>query len=418
MRNKFFIYNFLLILFVFTIVSAVNAAPLPSVSLDVPAQPFIGQNINFTATFDNTSATDTGYGPFIDLIFPVIGADGAGTQIDDGLDFIGASYLGVPLNAADIVVQTFPSTGSGCPSGLRPVNHPFAVNSSGTPLIVCGTPGNKLVTLRLPFGSFTPDQPPASLTINASLSNLADLNFPLTIKARAGFQFGANALNDPATDPTVLGPDSSLPLPDDTDINSNNWSVSATATPRLLSLTKTYNGPEDETATGPNYPRQYTITVNIAPGQTVTNLDITDELPENMQFISVVNTNPPAICGTQPSITTPGGNLICTFASVTNSASVTFSYYIPLFDSSNNRVIDPSTGDDVVSNNNAFAIGDWTPIDTRDAGGVDNAVADPAGFEHVLTDKFIGKNGIPPRIFINISSSVANPLQKKKALSM
>ncbi len=389
MRNKFFIYNFLLILFVFTIVSAVNAAPLPSVSLDVPAQPFIGQNINFTATFDNTSATDTGYGPFIDLIFPVIGADGAGTQIDDGLDFIGASYLGVPLNAADIVVQTFPSTGSGCPSGLRPVNHPFAVNSSGTPLIVCGTPGNKLVTLRLPFGSFTPDQPPASLTINASLSNLADLNFPLTIKARAGFQFGANALNDPATDPTVLGPDSSLPLPDDTDINSNNWSVSATATPRLLSLTKTYNGPEDETATGPNYPRQYTITVNIAPGQTVTNLDITDELPENMQFISVVNTNPPAICGTQPSITTPGGNLICTFASVTNSASVTFSYYIPLFDSSNNRVIDPSTGDDVVSNNNAFAIGDWTPIDTRDAGGVDNAVADPAGFEHVLTDKSI-----------------------------
>ena len=379
MKKIYYVFILLTLMFFIINPSLGHSAPVPSVSLDVPSQPFIGQNFNFTATFDNTSATDTGYGPFIDLIFPLIGADG-----DDGIDFLGASYLGIPLSAGDIIVKTFPSTGSGCPSGLTPVTHPFAVDNTGAPLIVCGTPGNKLVVLRLPFGSFTPDQPLAALTINASISNLADLNVPLTIKSRAGFQFGATAVYDPATDPTILGPNAG-----DSSTNSNNWSVSATTTPRLLTLTKAYNGPEDETATGPNYPRQYTITVNIAPGQTITNLDIIDNLPENMQFIGVVSTNPAAVCGTQPSTSTPGGTLICTFASVTNSASVTFNYYIPLLDASNNRVIDPSTGDDVLSNNNASAVGDWTPIDTRDAGGTDNAVADPAGYEHVLNDKSI-----------------------------
>lgn len=390
---------FLFILFpIFLVISDLSTgytAPVPSVTLDIPPQPFIGQNINFTATFDNTSATDTGYGPFIDLIFPVIGADG-----DDGIDFIGASYLGIPLNANDIVVKTFPSTGSGCPAGLRPVTHPFAVDNTGAPLTVCGAPGNKLVVLRLPFGSFTPNQPPASLTINASISNLADLNFPLTIRARAGFQFGATAVYDPATDPSILGP-----LPGDSSINSNTWSVNGITTPQLITLTKTYSGPEDETATGPNYPRQYTITVNIAPGQTITNLRVTDNLPNNMQFISVVNTNPSATCGTQPSTTVPGGNLICTFASVTNSASVTFNYYIPLLDSSSNRVINPLTGDDALSNNNAYAIGDWMPIDPRDAGGTDNAIADPNGYEHVLTDKSIAIQ----KSVVNISDATNSP---------
>ena len=46
-------------------------------------------------------------------------------------------------------------------------------------------------------------------------------------------------------------------------------------------------GPENETATGPNYVRQYQIIADIADGQTVTNLDLTDVLPGNLQFVSV-----------------------------------------------------------------------------------------------------------------------------------
>ena len=63
-------------------------------------------------------------------------------------------------------------------------------------------------------------------------------------------------------------------------------------TPTILRLTKTYIGPEDETATGPNFPRQYRITVDVATGQTVTDLDLTDVLPGNLQFIAVTNASP------------------------------------------------------------------------------------------------------------------------------
>ena len=33
-----------------------------------------------------------------------------------------------------------------------------------------------------------------------------------------------------------------------------------------MTIAKAYSGPEDETATGPNFPRQYTITVDLAAG--------------------------------------------------------------------------------------------------------------------------------------------------------
>src|SRR4029079_17635542 len=83
--------------------------------------------------------------------------------------------------------------------------HPYAVDNTGTPVQVCGTPGDKLVVLQLPFGSFTPAQPPAVITVNAHMSNLADLNAPLNIQARSGFQYGADPLDNPAVDPSILG---------------------------------------------------------------------------------------------------------------------------------------------------------------------------------------------------------------------
>lgn len=61
MKKLSFILIFCLIFFVISGLSNTQAAPAPSVSLNVPAQPFIGQNISFTASFDNTSATDTGW---------------------------------------------------------------------------------------------------------------------------------------------------------------------------------------------------------------------------------------------------------------------------------------------------------------------------------------------------------------------
>ena len=48
------------------------------------------QDVPFTLTFDNTG-TDSGYVPYVDLMLP------AGADMDDGVTFDSASFLGTPL---------------------------------------------------------------------------------------------------------------------------------------------------------------------------------------------------------------------------------------------------------------------------------------------------------------------------------
>ncbi|MEO7909759.1 MAG: hypothetical protein ABIV47_08935, partial [Roseiflexaceae bacterium] len=345
----------------------------PVASLNVPANVFIGESISFGVTFDNTDTTDSGYGPFIDLVMPASGADG-----NDGVTFTSATYLGQPVTTVQL---TFPA--GGC------VAHPYAEDTTHAPLQVCGTPGDTLVVLQLPFGSFAPAQPPATVTVNAQVSTLADLGTALTIRARSGFQYGNDALDNPCCDPSIVNP---------TSTNSATWPGSP-ITPKLLSLTKTYIGSEDETATGPNYPREYRIDVDIAPGQTITNLDVTDLLPNNEAFLSVVVSSPAgATTTTAPTIgaaaNPPNNRLTLRFPSVTggvglNDASATFQFFVPLNDAAATPVIAAADGNDVQAQNNARAQGNWTPLDVRDPSSLGNALVDAPGPEHTLTAKSI-----------------------------
>lgn len=338
----------------------------PAVSLNVPTESFLGQDFTFTVQFDNTD-TVTGYGPLIDLILPTNGADGNQNTNPplDGLTFVSAAYLGADVESTAL---TFPGSG-----GVTCVDHPYMVDSTGNPVQVCGDAGDTLVALRLPFGSFTPNQPPAAISVTVSMSSLADLGTPLTIEARGGYQFGFTPLND-----WCCGDDPTLSL--------SGW-TSDSVTPIIFTLSKSYNGPEDETASGPNFPRQYTITAEIAPGQTMTSFNLTDVLPNNMQFVSLVSTSPGGASCSLPSTSTPGGTLSCNFGTVSGTVSATLEFYIPLRDSSSLSVIDPVSGDDVLSCNNASGSGNWTPSDPRDTGGVQTI--NRPGCEHILTDKSI-----------------------------
>jgi len=171
-------------------------APVPSVSIGVASQIPLGESFSFTVTFDNTSGnpSDVGYGPILDLILPVNGADGnAGADTPDGITFTGATYLGVPLTTS---VLPFPDADGPGPGTTGCVDHPYYRNTSGVRLQVCGTAGDALVVLELPFGSFAPDQPPITVSVQADLSNLADLGTPLTLRARGGFRFGADPLDN------------------------------------------------------------------------------------------------------------------------------------------------------------------------------------------------------------------------------
>jgi large repetitive protein len=338
--------------------------PVPSVTVSAPASPLIGEVLGYDVAFSNTSADQPGYGPFVDLRMP-LGADG-----NDGIAFTSATYLGAALETTRLTANA-----SGC------VTHPYAVDSAGAPVHVCGLAiGQSYVVLRLPFGSFTPGQPAATVHVTAQLSNLADAGTALHLVADGGFQFGRDALANPATDPSIIGP---------TD--------TADVTPTIIRVVKSYLGPESETATGPNYPRSYVLTATVAPGQTVTNLDLSDALPDSLQFVSLDSTTPASSAVSTPSTTVPGGILARRFASVTGTggadAAVQFTYYVPRLDATSSPVLPAASGAFAPATDSASASGSWNPIDPRDSSTT--VTAGPA--THTLTQKSIAiQKGVVP----------------------
>lgn len=360
---------------------------LPAVALNLPGYVFLGETVNFSVTFNNPGEEeqDIGYGPFVDVVLDSTGADAdsdGGPYDGLGTTSISASYLGTAIPAQDFFVLTFNALGQAV--------HPFLRDDTGA-LVTVGAPpgfgpGDTLVVVRLPFGSFTPEQPAATIDFSVDMSDLADLGTPLEVRARGGYEFGYTPLDDWCCGDAAW-PDAVTP-----------WSGAA-VTPTLLTLSKTYSGPEGETATGPNFMRQYTVTVDIAEGQTLSDLTITDLLPDNLQYVSVLSSTPPgAVLDAEPA---PGGaqnppdNALVvrwpvdvTGGAGAADASVTFQFFVPRDDADGGRVIDPVSGDDVTSCNHASASGTWEPIDPRDLpGGVQTL--DPAGCEHILTDKSI-----------------------------
>ena len=218
-------------------------AAQPGVSLSGPAEVFLGEPFQLTASFDNLDASDAGT-VRSSICTPGQwnrrrrrrGADGFSVTSD-------AEYLGVPITTT---ILNFPDDGG----GTGTVDHPYAVDSLGVPLPVTGVAGDQLVTIQLPFGSFTADQPAAAVTIDLDVGRLPTCSNRSTIQARAGFQYGNDASRKPGGDPSLVSDGERC---DDLDASPCSRTDSARTSAR------TYLGPENETATGPNFPRQYRI---------------------------------------------------------------------------------------------------------------------------------------------------------------
>lgn len=340
----------------------------PTVSIDVPANVELGNNFQATITFDNTNASDVGFGPYVDLIVPTTGSDGAGAATDDGVTFLNATYLGAPVLATQV---TFDNLGN--------ATHPFAVDSAGNPIIVTGTPGDTLVVLTLPFGSFTPSQTPADVVVNFAMSDLADLDKDLTITALGGFRYGGDPLDNPTSDAPLRGS-----------------TMSDSLRPTVIDLEKVYIGPEDETATGPNYVRQYQLRVDIATGQTVDNVVVTDLLPPEIQLTNVQITQgsgtvtlPPGAL-TSP-VAAPNNQLQVSLGSITGAAGddavVTITYFVPYRDAGSATVLTPGSGADDAVVNTSNVTGAFVPTDVRDPTVTvfdDGTTADPTTEQHTL----------------------------------
>ncbi|MDW8148897.1 MAG: isopeptide-forming domain-containing fimbrial protein [Roseiflexaceae bacterium] len=346
--------------------------PLPVATVNSTSG-LLGEPVTLTVTFDNASTgtgDQTGYGPYIDLFLDTTGPDGAPSF--DGLITTGmrATYLGQPLPGLNLITISGPT-----------YVHPL----TGQTLSVPGygarfQNGDTIAVLTLPFGSFTNTQPPAPISVTLRISNLADLGAPLPVTAIAGFRYGNDPLDNPGVDPPIR-----QTTPSDADV-----------TPILWRLTKTYLGPEDETATGRNYPRRYRLDVDIAEGQPVTGLQITDILANSMRITGNTAAQMSARLYNSPGVPTevftpanlsgtatpaaPGGTLIYTFGDKTGvrgvDASFEFEFYIPRDTSAATPTV-PQGTDSTVANNTGSSTAAWTPIDTRDAPTLVNITLPP-----------------------------------------
>ena len=324
-------------------------AAVPTVAFaNAVADPFIGEQANFTLRFDNvgTAESDVGYAPYVDLFMPVTGKDGVapGTPAPqntyDGIDLVSATYLGTALKTTPI---TLTSAATGVP-------HPFAKDASGNPrmLKLADFPGakvgDKVYVLELPLGSYTPSQPPVDIAVTTNVSPLADVGQALPVIARGGFRFGGDPLDNPTVDPPIIGSPA-----------TQNF------TPSLFRVVKENLAPENETATGPNFKRTYRVRVDVADGQTLTNLRLRDVLPGTLQFVSasLPASNPTDLT---PSTIVPGGTLERVLASVvgttgSSDAELDIEYYVPDVDAAGAPVLNANTGDDRTVNNSATASG-------------------------------------------------------------
>lgn len=334
----------------------------PTVDLGGGGDVLIGDSFSFTATFTNPSSQE-GYAPYIDLFMPATGRDG-----NDGATFVSATYLGQAVTAYTI---TFDANGNAV--------HPLAKDSTGQALVVTAASvgmraGDQMVVLALPYASVGSDQPAIQVQINARLSNLADTAASdgapdLGIFARGGFQYGNDSLNNPLSDPTLV----------------QAGTRGITIHPTVITLTQSVDAPDGKTATGENYGRQLTVTATPAPGQTLTNVVLEQDLPTD---IKVTGITPPAggevtqlVLADGRVVTGPSEIRILLTAgayvahytvevpSLTGSANVVVDFFVPDDDASGTPVLDPTTGAAVPIDIAApDAEAQWVPLDPRDAG--------------------------------------------------
>lgn len=320
----------------------------PTAQIALPATALIGDAVSFTVSFDNAATAGAGYGPYVDLWLPTTGADGAGAEADDGLTFTSADHRGVTADATVVPItdcdggEVHPLTGEAvqCPPGA--------------------TSGDQLVVVDLGDGGFSATRAPAVIAVTAQLSPDADLGSPLTVSARAGFRHGDT--------------------PTGTEPISQEVATTASVAPRLFDFSVDEIGPDAETVTGQGHPLQLRLAVSVAPGQTVTGLDLRYELPDNFVYLGAT----PAAAVEPPDTTAPhdppDNEVTVTFDTVTGTggsdATAVIDVFVPELDSGGDPVLDPASGEDVTASGVAHALGDWTPVDSRDPGGTENVVGD------------------------------------------
>jgi uncharacterized repeat protein (TIGR01451 family) len=327
-------------------------APVPTVTLSGPTDVLLGSSFTQTLTFDNSAANGVGFGPFVELFVPAH----TGTGADHAVSLTGATYLGSALSFQAITL----SDAIAGHVGTVGAYNPLLLDASGQPTFVAAPSGfqagDVMYVITLPFGSFTANQPVAEVSLNFSLDSRSNVTSSgdLRMAAIGGFQYGVDALNNPTTDPSIVGTSATTNL----NVNLVNVTTRSVTTPG-----------EGETATGSSFPAHYVVTVTPAPavaGAPITDFVFTLQLPDDVQYTGgTIAISGGGVAEVVPSSSGPGGTLVVRFATLSSEQTIDIPIFVPQADATSGQVLDPNTGAPVpVTLTYAYTYaGDaWTPV--------------------------------------------------------
>lgn len=224
-------------------VRALASGPPPVLSVSATASPLVGENVTLTLTLDNGDAnTDTGYFPTFRFVLP--------PQL---------TYASVD-NCNGVGTPTVTAQANPNPTNPTTRTDPY----TGEVISLAG--GEDLIVVRPNTGQITPLQPPVVCRFTLTASGQTPFVGNIIHDIRGIFVLGGY----PNGTPSACGGS-----------GDTNCSVAQTSTitPTLLKLTKS-SGHASPFGTGPTYPVTFTISGDLAAGQTLTNVTITDTIQD------------------------------------------------------------------------------------------------------------------------------------------
>ena len=298
-------------------ISFLGFSQTPNLTTSLPASDLAGNQVCFDLTLTNTG--NPGYNPYIRLILP---AD---------LHFVSAEYMSMGVTVTN--VGTFSSSNS----------DQLVDPKTGT--IVNGPDGGSFYLLEPPIGTLVENGPTVIIHVCVTIDSNATIGSNLEVISQPVYELGDSPTgeNGPIEGTALTEADGSY------------------ITPQLWTLTKTIIAPEQERVPGPDFPFTVSLTIDVADGKTVSNVDVLDTLVNEFQYTGNLNINggTNANIVQEPSTDTnsPGGTLQVHFDSITGTTSsqdvtITFTCYL-------RDVLDHSTCDDSVFQNTATADGEY-----------------------------------------------------------
>ena len=253
-------------------------AQAPTLTNGTPAEGFIGEQICFPVTFQNTGTP--GYGPYIRLVLP------------PGFTFDNATF-----SSGAQIVQNLGQIPA-APNNY--VLDPIAVSNTGAVLTdtIYGTPNSTVVLLQYPVGSLVQGGINLISTVCVTIDPLATLNVPVNICTQGMYQYGDTPTG---TNGEIAGADLCQPI-----------------IPILFRFDKQVNGSDgiyEEVPGGgatPCHVHPYQLNVDIAAAGTLNPpITITDVLPGELIYLG--NLSLPVGCtAVEPAIGSLGGTLSIT----------------------------------------------------------------------------------------------------------